>query len=735
MHRSGSIPFSPALIFCLATSLCAQPAAPQAQGLTQNSLSTSDAVEGRIKLDVVVTNKAGKPVSGLERKDFTLLDNDQPAKIVSFSAFDGTTSKPDPSVEVVLVIDTVNHKFRNVPDVQPDVEKFLQQKGGHLAQPVSIYRVSEAGLSVTPQPSTDGNALAAEISQKGGLREVSLEKGDLQLQNSSFQNQVINPQTALRALGSVVLMERRKPGRKLLVWVGYGGTVGEKSFEWITEFSTRIREARITLSSVTLWRNPDPLFAYELFLKGVKSSGQLTPGDLALEVLAAQSGGRVLEDTSDMAGMIDKCVEDAGTFYTMTLDPPRTEHVDEYHDLKVQVGKPGLVARTNTGYYDQPVYYDQPYVAAERVTVEQLEQALRTAHASSDAETARQLSGMELTERMSSARLSSWKARLPGGKACAALLALADASAFLDPPPAEVAAGAPPELTAQRLMQSRTIDYLLQTIPRLPDFFATRTTVRYREPPLKDGQMWKTAIGDQSLHSAGSSRATVLYRNGYEVVDPMKGKKPEGEKETLRMRGTFGPVLSAALDAARSDLVWSRWEQGAVGIRAVFRYRVPKEKSHYGVSYCCLLDDGYGTGVFQRLSAYHGEIAIDPESGAVFRLTVEVDLGPNLHPNLPILRAEILVEYSPIEIGGNTRICLVRSIAILRVRTIFEMREWGEDFRTYGPFQTMLDDVAFGEYHMFRGEARVLTGYDAAPKEKSPDPGSTPATTATPKPQ
>jgi hypothetical protein len=37
----------------------------------------------------------------------------------------------------------------------------------------------------------------------------------------------------------------------------------------------------------------------------------------------------------------------------------------------------------------------------------------------------------------------------------------------------------------------------------------------------------------------------------------------------------------------------------------------------------------------------------------------------------------------------------------------------------------MLDDVTFTDYHLFRGEARILTGYDPPPEEKSPDPAPT----------
>jgi VWFA-related protein len=666
--------------------------------------------EGRVKLDVVVTDPSGRPVSGLARNEFALLDNGQPNKILSFNAFDKISTKPDPPVEVILVIDEVNHLTQDVPDAQPEVEKFLRQNGGHLSQPVSIYRVSDTGLSLTPQPSTDGNALAEEVSHKNGLRPLSLDQDDNTLDdgllrdNQSFRSRPLHLQTALRALGSIVLEERRKPGRKLLVWVGYGGSVGERSFDWTTELSTRIREARITLFSVTFWRKPARGLPYQFFLQGVKSAAQSNPGDLALEVLATQSGGRVLENTGDLARMIDQCVGDASTFYSISFDPPRTDAVDDYHDIKVQVSKPMLVARTNTGYYDQPVYYDRSNLASKRVTVEQLGRILVATGGNSEVEIARQLSGLELTERMSSTSLLSWKARLPGAKAWAALVALADASAFLDPPPAEVPAIAPPDFTAQRLMQSRMIDYLLQAIPKLPNFFATRTTVRYRESPLKTGQTWKTAKGDSSLYLAGSSRATILYRNGEEVKELVKGKEQEKGEASLKMSVRFGPVLSAAIEAARSDLDWGHWEQVGSGSQAVFHYMVPKEKSNYKVAYCCLLDDGDGSGLFERLTGYHGEIAIDPESGAVLRLTVEADL----EENLPILRHGILVEYGPVEIGGQTYICLVRGVAILRARTIVGVHEWGERFNTFGPFQTTLDDNSFGEYHVFRSSSRML---------------------------
>ena len=73
-----------------------------------------------------------------------------------------------------------------------------------------------------------------------------------------------------------------------------------------------------------------------------------------MKVIATQSGGLALNPSNDLAADIARCVQDASAFYTLSFDPPRADSVNEYHDLKVQIDMPGLVARTNTGYYNQP---------------------------------------------------------------------------------------------------------------------------------------------------------------------------------------------------------------------------------------------------------------------------------------------------------------------------------------------------------------------------------------------
>ena len=70
---------------------------------------------GLANLDVVVTDNSGTPISNLGLEDFALLDNGQPQRIISFHEFDGISSKPDPPVRVILLIDTFKMPFDRLP--------------------------------------------------------------------------------------------------------------------------------------------------------------------------------------------------------------------------------------------------------------------------------------------------------------------------------------------------------------------------------------------------------------------------------------------------------------------------------------------------------------------------------------------------------------------------------------------------------------------------------------------
>ena len=184
------------------------------------------------------------------------------------------------------------------------------------------------------------------------------------------------------------------------------------------------------------------------------------------------------------------------------------------------------------------------------------------------------------------------------------------------------------------------------------------------------------------------------------------------EEESAReWSGYPGYLRSHSGSGAHSEFVWSHWERGADGLQAVFRYVVPQAASHFEVNFCCLADPD-GTISLSKIAAYHGEVAIDPASGAILRVTVDA----HLEPRLPMLSSAIMVEYGPVVIGEKTYICPTRSVSISRWRGVSILTEWGQTIGVYGRFKTMLNDMTFSKYHIFRAQSRVLPDYTPVPK-------------------
>lgn len=319
-------------------------------------------VDRRMTLDVAVTDKPGKPIAGLQQQDFTLLDNKQPEKLVSFEAVAGAAT-PDPPVEVTLLMDEVNTSFSTVATERDQIEKFLRMNGGQLPRPVSIVYLSDSGLTTGIAASKDGNAIAAELNGKqSALRSITRSQGVYGAEDRVG--------LSIRALEQLATDDATRPGRKLVIWVSPGWPFlsgpnieitskhKQELFNTIIGVSNALRQARITLYSVDPLGTGDAVgfqtTQYREFLKAPKNWGQVQIGDVALQVLAYQTGGRVLNSSNDVAGEIATCVSDASAFYVLSFDSLPGDGPNEYHTLEVKVGKPGLTARTRTGYYAQP---------------------------------------------------------------------------------------------------------------------------------------------------------------------------------------------------------------------------------------------------------------------------------------------------------------------------------------------------------------------------------------------
>jgi len=395
-----------------------------------------------------------------------------------------------------------------------------------------------------------------------------------------------------------------------------------------------------------------------------------------------------------------------------------------------------------------------PAEAAKRITVQQLEQALaeETASHRADAEVVHRLAEVELSQRLTDETLDRFVRKLPlGPRTALALEMLADQSAFLDPPPSELPATENPDTATQQRMMDMARGYVVSIWPHLPDFFVSRTTARFNDAPqvVHEGD-WPVRLG---LHLVGTATRNVTYRDGKETQDQATETAASGataavpaeqQERGMAAWGTFGPELTIVLtDTAKGTVKWSHWERSANGLSAVYSYSVPKAASRFEVSYCCLREDApsqrrelrYGgpgraqqTGVatapatakvFRATPGYHGEIAVDPNTGAILRVTLEAELKNDD----PITRAATVVDYGPVMIGDRKYIFPTRSLA-------FSMEQPAQNGKSQDTPVLLINQTQFTHYHRLGSSIRLLTNEAAAEAGASGTP-ATDSSTAT----
>jgi VWFA-related protein len=390
---------------------------------------------------------------------------------------------------------------------------------------------------------------------------------------------------------------------------------------------------------------------------------------------------------------------------------------------------------------------------ARRVTVAQLEEVLTSADAAhrADEETAHQVGELEMTERLTEPTLDRFAAAHKlGPRTALALELLSDRSAFLNPPAGELPATAFPDADAQKSMLDAARAYSVETWTRMPNFFVTRVTHRFDDGPhvLAKGD-WPVRAG---LQPVGTSSREVTFRDGKEVQDlPAEANASTSKAQQelgLRSWGEFGPELTVVLaDMAKQSFEFAHWEQIGTRLAAVFHYDVPREVSHYSVSFCCLLHQqvigrtqfGYSgrdrtaqqvaniprtelATPYAETPGYQGTIAIDPASGAVLRITIQARLSDGD----PLLRAETMVEYGPVTIGDRVFICPLRSIALSMEQTRMggqattansaeEDTAWQRSLNSgaNAPILSM-NETRFVDYHRLGSTVRILADAAAA---------------------
>ncbi|MGB6690495.1 MAG: hypothetical protein WBE76_21885 [Terracidiphilus sp.] len=349
---------------------------------------------------------------------------------------------------------------------------------------------------------------------------------------------------------------------------------------------------------------------------------------------------------------------------------------------------------------------------SRKMTVAELQDVLTGLHNSrkSDEQIANELKQIELTEELTPAAMNSMADLVNGPFSTEQMYVLEARSAMLAPPDTDLPKAAPPDAAAQQALLAKAQDYAAKTYPQLPRLSAAHLVARFQDGvetiQSYGGINVKIGNGNDPLFEQIShyTRLVNTHADTAEIDDGMekpggKDATPWGRNGLVNSMLPFLPVdllTSEAVSTGKPKFL--RWETIAGHRTAVFAFAVGKKKSHYAIDYCCfpetssvgnVLYGGRGPNAagsalfggaglsaspfsspasptisnvsdwnpFKAKSGYHGELFLDPDSGAVLRTIVEAEFKPSDFVHYEDIR----IDYAPMRMGGNYLYVPVRS--------------------------------------------------------------------------
>jgi len=371
-----------------------------------------------VQLSVIVHDKDGNPVSGLNKEDFKLYDQGQLQKVAFFSeqanilhtkavaiggspktehAFSnrGEEDNSDAGAVTAILLDKLNtwawdrdrklHSgmpMNDMPIAMTEVAKFLRQ-----TQPqdrIALYGLSDrlytlrdftndADLLLTvvgAEPASDNRRVAEAWMQTLGPSDV----GDNTLGHRLDQTAAAFNAIAKHLAGI--------PGRKNLIWVTAGLVTPSNGAAVMTRFGTEIAASIRALADANI-------AVYPVDSRGLVGPnmqpflrGSLNPRREEFDTMltfAEGTGGRALYNTNDIAGSIRKSIDDSRVSYVLGYYPSNDQWDGGFRELRVKVDRPGMDVRARKGYYAVP----DTTVTQAQLTA-QLDDAIRSSLDSSE---------------------------------------------------------------------------------------------------------------------------------------------------------------------------------------------------------------------------------------------------------------------------------------------------------------------------------------------------------------
>jgi VWFA-related protein len=304
-------------------------------------------------------------VTGLTKDDFTITESGKPQRIFSFDAPSaGNAGSPGSAPATILVLDLMNTPSTDSAFARYSLSRHLALQPAQLESPTELMVLNNTSLDMV-QPYTRSRAdLLYALDHVPAAFPYKL--GPLQLGNRDWDDQRLSQ--SIEALQQIALQNKGLPGRKNILWVGYGGPGipmdpadprYDKSMRFFAHGTTNMLvDARMSLFlinpvGVKGAQNPDyrQIWPRPAIAEIADVAGDPFAGSINFGMLVHGTGGVLFRDRNDVDAELHEVQELGSNYYTLTYQPAPGEANGKFRKIEVMVRDPNLRAITKTGYY------------------------------------------------------------------------------------------------------------------------------------------------------------------------------------------------------------------------------------------------------------------------------------------------------------------------------------------------------------------------------------------------
>lgn len=344
-------------------------------------------------LDVVASDKEGRPVRDLTADDLTVMEERQPQKISSFAAHHAglaavATRRLPPGVVTnappfkadslnVVLFDAVNGDFAAHAYAKEELLKFLAS--ARLDRPIAVFAL-QSRLQMLHDFTTDPETLRASVQKYKFPVEAqttqSLEsrvsafgsKGDFHSNDRTIQ-------TTLNQLHVLAKVLAGYPGRKNLIWLSesfpidlfpdimtqtsigvqdlksnQGGFSGGPSGKDVAQNSLAFKDYSALIKKVADALMNAQVAVYPVDAAALGKDDHLS-AQHTMNDIAGRTGGRVFTNRNDLAQSMRTSLDDGSTYYTLEYYPDNKKWDGQFRAVTVKTSRPGVSLRYREGYY------------------------------------------------------------------------------------------------------------------------------------------------------------------------------------------------------------------------------------------------------------------------------------------------------------------------------------------------------------------------------------------------